>query len=391
MTITLPPRTWQLIADAAPGAYEHIQPHSVHVAMCSPPFYAKRDYDPNDPDWLQLGQEDEPEQYITNLVACLDPIRKLLHRNGSLIVNIGDTYAGSGGSGGDYNSGGLREGQPGYEGTGAKARRGTAVPDPRLGHDRIEGGVTGRRGHGAGGYANHKPKDLIGIPWMLAQAMKAAGWYWRSDIIWAKPNPMPEGPGDRPAGSHEYVWLFTPTATTWWDHFAVQEPARPKRIKRPGKSTLKLTAPKRLRRSVWSIQVSGGYRSKAIGAHHATYPEDLAALAIMATTSEIGVCSECGAQPRRLTHRGPEDKQLYHDGWELPECGHEWKPTGATVLDPFNGAATTALAALRRGRSYIGIEPVATNIALSVERIQAKLPLMASRGDVLHPPQARTA
>lgn len=366
-------------------ALEALAPRSVHAAVCSPPYWSQRDYDPTQPWWDQLGQEDEPEDYIEHLVSCFAPLRTAMRSDGTLWVVIADTYAGSGGAGGDYNAGGLRAGQPGYEGSGRKARRGTAKPDPRLGHDRIEGGVTGRRGHGAGGTTNHKDKDLIGIPFLFAQAMKAAGWWWRADIIWAKPNPMPEGPADRPAKAHEYVMLFAPSPSYYFDHYAIQEPARPKVIKRSGKPTLKLLHPKRLRRTVWSMKVSGGYRDPD-GSHHATYPEDLAARCIEAATPEIGVCSTCGAVPARLTHRDPDTKQLHHDGWRLPDCGHEWSPTGALVLDPFNGAATTGLAALRRGRSYLGIEPVRVNVAMSARRIAAEFPALAHRGTVTYEP-----
>lgn len=371
--LTLPPRTWRLVHGSSPEGYAEIAPHSVHMAVCSPPYFAKVDYDPTAPDWAQLGQEDEPETYIENLVDVLDPIRTLLRKDGALWVNIDDTRAGSGGAGGDHNPGGIRAGQPRYEGPAKKARRGAAKADPRLGHDRLEGGVSGRRGHGAGSYLLHKPKDLIGIPFMLAQAMKARGWYWRDDIIWAKPNPKPEGPADRTARTHEYLWLFTPSAKTWFDHYAIQEPAVPKIIKRKGGlPPIKLLHPKRLRRSVWPMSVST-YK----GAHFATFPEELPARCIQATSSEIGVCGTCGAPPHRVTSRHPETKQLQHLGWDLPGCGHDWEPVGATVLDPFNGAGTTGIAALRRGRSYIGVEPVPANVELTTARIAAELPRLA--------------
>lgn len=370
--LVLPPRTWQLIPDSSPGGYAHLDDHSVHAAVCSPPYFAKVDYDPAAPDWAQLGQEDEPEQYIQNLADTLDPLRTKLRPDGALWVNIGDTRAGSGGSGGDHNPGGIRAGQPGYEGSAKKARRGAAKADPRLGHGRLDGGVSGRRGHGAGGYTHHKAKDLIGIPFLLAQEMKRRGWYWRDDIIWAKPNPKPEGPGDRTVNTHEYLWLFTPTARTWWDHYAVQEPAVPKRITRKGERPIKLVAPKRFRRSVWTLSVST-YK----GAHFATFPESLPARCIEATTPEIGVCGTCGATPTRITMRNPITKQLHHVRWELPACGHDWDPVGALVVDPFNGAGTTGIAALRRGRSYLGVEPVAANIKLTSERIATELPLLA--------------
>ena len=387
MTLFLPPRRWQIIQGAAPAALELLERGSVHAAVCSPPYWAKRDYDPTRPEWAQLGTEDTPEEYVSHLADCFDPLLAGVLR-GALFVNIDDTWAGSGGAGGDHNAGGLRAGQPGYEGSGAKRRRVVAKRDPRLGHDRLEGGVTGRSGHGAGGLEDHKPKDLIGIPWLFAQEMKRRGWYWRADIIWAKPNPRPEGPGDRPARAHEYVWLFTPGPRYWWDHYAIQEPARAKVLPQPGGAPpIRLASPKRLRRSVWEIPVSAGYRPPGTRGHYATFPEALARMAIEAATPDIGVCGTCGAMPRRRVERDKLTKQLNHRGWDLPDCGHTWDPVGATVLDLFSGAATTGLAALRRGRSYIGVEPVAANVDMSVGRLRDQLGVAALDGHVtVHDP-----
>lgn len=376
----LPPRQWDLVQGASPDAMDHMD-RPAQAAVCSPPYWSQRDYDPNQPDWAQLGTEDQPEEYVVSLANCFDPLLAgRLDKLGGLFVNIGDTRAGSGGPGGDHNAGGIRAGQPGYTGS-ARRSRAVSRPDPRLGHDRITGGVTGRSGHGAGRLEHHKPKDLIGIPFLFAQEMKRRGWYWRDDIIWAKPNPKPEGPGDRTANAHEYLWLFTPSSKTWWDHYAIQEPARPKRIKDESGAPLVLVSPKRLRRSVWQIPVSTGYRSPT-GGHYATFPEALARRCIEALTPEIGVCGTCYARPVRISRRDPVTKQLIHVRWDLPDCGHDWEPTGALVLDPFNGAATTGIAALRHGRSYLGIEPVAANITMSAERITAELPALAHRGRI---------
>ncbi len=370
-----PDRTWTLIHGSAPTALELVADRSVHAVVCSPPYYRQRDYDPDTPDWLQLGTEDEPEEFVSHLADCFDPLLdRILRPDGGLWVVIGDTYAGSGGPGGDHNPGGLRAGQPGYSGSA----RPSARRDPRLGHDRLDGGVTGRSGRGSGSTSLHKPKDLIGVPWLFAQEMKRRGWFWRADVIWSKPNPRPEGPADRPANAHEYVWLFTPSPTTWWDHYAIQEPAVAKTIRANGE-TVVLAHPKRLRRSVWDLPVSSGYRS-ATNAHYATYPVDLAYRCLAALTSEIGVCPDCGAQPRRRTRRDRTTRQLISLGWEPPPCGHT-DPSqalaglvGATVADIFSGVASTGLAALRTGRSYLGVEPVAGYVAESEVRLREGAP-----------------
>src|SRR5512146_1399637 len=127
---------------------------------------------------------------------------RILRDDGTLWLNIGDSYAGSGGAGGDYAEGGLKEGQPGFEGTRRQMRK-----------------------------SNLKPKDLIGVPWMLAFALRADGWYLRSEIIWHKPNPMPESVTDRPTKAHEYVFLLTKSARYFYDADAVRRPHAESTIK----------------------------------------------------------------------------------------------------------------------------------------------------------------
>lgn len=293
---------------------------------------------------------------------------------------------------------------PGYAESARGRKRGQAPTGPgaRLGHDRLDGGITGRSGHGASAGALHKPKDLIGIPFMLAQAMKARGWYWRADIIWHKPNPKPEGPGDRPIASHEYVWLFTPSPKTYWDHYPVQEPARGRTVhelvgptthgdgtiqarvtNRVGVQRTKtmVVDPKRLLRDVWKIGVS-----TFKGAHFATFPPELAEVGILASTPEVGCCPECRMPATRVTQRDGY-KQLQSIGWEPPACGHGGELIPSIVLDPFNGAGSTGIAAMRNGRDYVGIEDVEANIALTRQRFARALGVMAHGTTLTFDPQ----
>ena len=134
---------------------------SVDMCVTSPPYWGLRDYGHGE---SQLGLEATPEEYIDNMVKVFREVKRVLKPEGTLWLNIGDSYNGSGGSGGDYNKGGIKEGQPKY------GKKNT----PSL-----------------------KPKDLVGIPWMLAFALRADGWWLRQDIIWAKPSCMPESVTDR--------------------------------------------------------------------------------------------------------------------------------------------------------------------------------------------------
>lgn len=265
---------------------------SVHCVFTSPPYWGLRDYGANG----QFGMESTPEEYVDNLVMVFREVWRVLRDDGVVWLNLGDSYAGSGGAGGDYAEGGLRAGQPKYGGTGKLLRDAAA----RIGErSTLEGGqanqmegakMPGRRGvhrsfrcdkadvtsrkYGQPATGVLKPKDLVGIPWMVAFALRAdgaaspahmldvermiaaitdsyesrdewpdliaaeverlerehvdanrGGWYLRSDTIWHKPNPMPESVLDRPTRSHEYVFLLTKSPRYFYDAHAIMERA----------------------------------------------------------------------------------------------------------------------------------------------------------------------
>ena len=269
-------------------------PKSARMCGTSPPYYGLRNYGDEQ---YQLGQEQTPEKFIDNLVNVFKEVKNVLTDDGTCWVNLGDSY---------YNY------RPGRGQGLAKQTVSTTkqdLPDvcPRRGN-RLEG---------------LKEKDLIGIPWMFAFAMRADGWYLRQDIIWHKPNPMPESVRDRCTKAHEYIFLFSKNKNYHYDNEAIKEPAKDwgTRDRTQGKyhnpgtglsphSGLTKSYEKRNKRSVWSVT-----KKPYKGAHFATYPAEL-----------IEPCILAGSEQ------------------------------GDIVLDPFMGSGTTAAVAKSLGRNYIGCE-----------------------------------
>jgi DNA modification methylase len=357
---------------------------SVQTVVTSPPYWGLRDY--GQPG--QLGLEPTPEAYVEHMVEVFREVRRVLRDDGTVWLNLGDSYAGGGGFSPDAPSN--------VNGAKQTTQRG-AKP----------GGVPVTTGL--------KPKDLVGIPWRVAFALQADGWYLRSDIIWSKSNPMPESVTDRPTKAHEYVFLLSKSARYYFDADAVREPAE-HRAWQPGrenpitafpgspqaysngKSGYPTDPTGRNIRSVWTIAPE-----PFPGAHFATFPKKLVEPCVKAGTSDRGCCAECGAPWVRTTVRVPVDYGMglaEHDhhklertknggdvvrvrtptghtmnkvanettGWQ-PSCGcYQEQPDIAgetyfepalspcTVLDPFCGSGTVGVVALRLGRAFIGIE-----------------------------------
>ena len=270
----------------------------------------------------QIGLEQTPAEYVNDIVQVFREVWRILRDDGTVWLNLGDSYNGSGGAGGDYIEGGLKEGQPKYPGRHIN---------------------------------NLKLKDLIGIPWMVAFALRDDGWWLRQDIIWHKPNPMPESVKDRCTKAHEYIFLLSKSPRYYYDYEAILEPISDKSLKRAeygwdcdrpstknaslggdGIHTEKMgerfVNPKgRNRRSVWTITTSP-YK----GAHFATYPPEL-----------IEPCILAGC------------------------------PEGGIVFDPFAGSGTTVAVANRLGRRGIGIDLNYNYLQLAQERVgKVQLPLV---------------
>lgn len=251
--------TLQQIADSGTRA---------RMCVTSPPYYGLRDYGNED---AQIGLEQSPEEFIEELVTVFRGVRDCLTDDGTLWVNIGDSY---------YN----------YRGG-----KGQALPKQSVAKtDQDLPQKNPRRGNKLKGY---KEKDLIGIPWMLAFALRKDGWYLRQDIIWSKPNPMPESMRDRCTKSHEYIFLLSKSQNYFFDVDAIKQPTV------DGKSMKR-------RKSVWEVRTKP-YK----GAHFAVYPTELIEPAILAGSEE-----------------------------------------GDIVLDPFMGSGTTAVVAKSLGRHYTGCE-----------------------------------
>ena len=291
------------------------------TCVTSPPYFGLRDYGHEG----QIGLEETPEQYIAAMVEVFRCVRDVLADDGTLWLNIGDSYARQGGKHSDQprNWDG-REKDPG-------AMHATRHVD-NLGDQ-------------------YKPKDLIGIPWMLAFALRGDGWYLRQDIIWHKPNPMPESVRDRCTKAHEYIFLLSKSERYFFDYEAMKEPAvgnassaaasfkrkgskREQTISgqgygthRPNRDDVSYNET-RNRRSVWTVATKP-YK----GAHFATFP-----------TALIEPCVLAGSRP------------------------------GDIVLDPFMGSGTTAAVALQHGRQYLGCELNADYGPLQQERITAATP-----------------
>ena len=264
---------------------------SVNCCVTSPPYFNLRDYGHDG----QIGLEPTPDEFVQALVGVFREVRRVLRDDGTLWLNLGDSYASkSTGSGGKSAS--LM--------TGGRANRNEADKRP----DKTGFGLA--------------EKQLIGIPWRVAFALQADGWYLRQDIIWHKPNPMPESVRDRCTKAHEYIFLLSKSPKYYYDHEAVKEPAVCDRMRGPAKHpdtkstngngglSRREVQPLRNRRSVWTVTTK-----PFKGAHFATFPPDL-----------IEPCILAGC------------------------------PEGGTVLDPFGGSGTTGKVATGNGRDAILIE-----------------------------------
>lgn len=332
--------------------------------------------------WLgALGLEPSLELYVAHLVEIFREVRRVLHPTGTVGLNLGDSYAS--GKGTCYNPGG------GENSLGQKRKAASVYPLDR-------GNKSVLRVSGL------KPKDLVGIPWRVAFALQADGWWLRSDIIWAKPNPMPESVTDRPTRSHEYVFLLAKAERYYYDQEAVREPSterssgNKKRQLGVGGINDHLGSsvpyqPDRTghnRRSVWTIPTQ-----PFSGAHFATFPEALVELCILAGSSEAGCCPKCRAPWKRIMEKvamkirrtswgelagnrtassgtmlkPPQARTL---GW-WPSCTCEaGPPLPCIVLDPFVGSGTVCAVAKRLGRHAVGIDLKAEYLDMAVTRCQ---------------------
>ena len=294
----------------------------------------------------QLGLEPTPDLYVKHLVDVFKEVHRVLKKDGTVWLNLGDSYNGGGGPG-TYT-------------------------------DRKKPGVT-KFNNPNKGYSGLKPKDLVGIPWRVAFALQQDGWWLRQDIIWAKPNPMPESVTDRCTKSHEYIFLLSKSQSYYYDADAIKEkqlsifrssdfiPSSKKDKLGVACSATKASMNNRSnepingfrnKRSVWTVTTK-----PFSGAHFATFPEDLIEPMIKAGSSEKGVCPDCG---KPFIRQIDETKTI---GWTSScKCGKE--PVPSLVLDPFMGAGTTALVARKLLRHYIGFELNLSYVKMANKRLK---------------------
>ncbi len=263
---------WRIVCGDAIDALDSVKSKSIQTCICSPPYWNLREYGSEN----ELGHEVTPEEYVEKIVKIFQKVRNTLRNDGTTWIVLGDSYCDGGGYSPSSPSNVFGSMQSTNQGVMAKPR---SIP------------------------IGCKPKDLVGIPWMVALALRKDGWYLRSDIIWEKLNGMPEPVKDRPNRMHEYIFLLSKKRKYYYDHVAVMEDA--------------VNGKKRNCRSVWHLPKGGARGGKNVGVkkHFAVFPPQLVEKCILSTT----------------------------------------KP-GDIVLDPFTGSGTTGVVAIAKNRKFLGIE-----------------------------------
>lgn len=295
---------------------------TINTVVTSPPYWGLRDYGVEG----QIGLEESVDEYVSELVNVFSEVKRILKDDGTLWLNLGDAYAGSG-----------------------RGRNANGKANPGNNHFESNGQLEGivKLPKSVDGL---KPKDLIGLPWRVAFALQADGWYLRQDIIWNKPNAMPESVTDRPTKSHEYLFLLSKNPKYYYDHESIKEPAiygtldvrgsdgafgppqKSKREDKPrgsfdgkyGNEAFRAIRDKRNKRSVWTVSTK-----PLKEAHFATFPEDL-----------IEPCILAGC------------------------------PADGVVMDPFFGSGTTGRVALKHSRNFVGIELNKEYIKIAEKRLR---------------------
>lgn len=390
---------WVIHQGDAESVLAGLPASSVHCVVTSPPYFGLRSYLPDGhPDKaLEIGQEPTIGEYVARLVEVFRAVRRVLRPDGVLWLNLGDAYASDRSWGGRTSGKHVRE----MHGDTGIGRRRTATGLPH--------------------------KSLMGLPWRVALALQEDDWVLRSDCIWHKPTAMPESVQDRPTRDHEYVFLLTPQSRYYYDAYAVRETAAESTRDRAHLGECPLSARQeamheagiheksaRLRdygrqwrnlRTLWSV-AAGHFDDD----HFATFPPALVERCIRAATSERGCCPTCGAPWRRelapcgqhqVKHAADKSKKVLATagrlgatsahvtglatvyetvGWR-PGCAcPPAEPVPCVVLDPFAGAGTTGLVALRLGRRFVGVELSAKYVEMAWRRIVADAPLWNGHG-----------
>jgi DNA modification methylase len=315
---------WQILEGDCREVLKTLDAGSVQCVVTSPPFWGLRDYGIGD---SQLGLEPTPKLYVEHLVEIFREVRRVLRDDGTVWVNLGDSYH-SGDRGGYRKDSHRWEGsplQPSAKGTHMEVVSPNRLPQKGL-----------------------KDKDLVGIPWRTAFALQADGWWLRSDIVWSKPNPMPESVTDRPTRAHEYIFLLTKRARYFYDADAIREPFADGRMGNPGTYESVHPGAKGILRDGkhpgWNQNGDITARNKRSVWHIATEPFPEAHFAVF---------------PTKL----------------IEPCVLAGSAKGDLVLDPFCGSGTVGVVALRHGRRFIGIDANPEYCEMARRRIDQDCPL----------------
>lgn len=353
---------WTLYCGDALSVLKTLPEQSVQCCVTSPPYWGLRDYGHAD----QIGLESSPDAFVAALVAVFAEVRRVLRDDGVCWLNLGDSYA---------STSGIKTQQPQRDNNGG------------LVNNRIDS--RGQQAWTAGSTLaiekrfDCKPKDLMGVPWRVAFALQADGWYLRSDVIWSKPNPMPESVQDRPTKAHEYVFLLTKSERYWYNADAIREPITQAMLDQlehdyEGTATKDYGAvgvqnPSSVKaRIVANRRKTGGNFSRkyaeaqlghgAMVLERPVYDKGANARTVWTVPTEASPYEHFAVMPKALARR----------------CIVAGSPHGGVVLDPFAGVATTGVVALEEGRSFVGIELNPTYHALARERLANVAPLLAT-------------
>jgi DNA modification methylase len=322
-----------------------LEDKTVNCCVTSPPYWGLRDYGKEG----QLGLEKTPEEFISNMVEVFREVKRVLKDDGTLWVNIGDSYAGSGKGANDYT----------------REKRNTLTEA----HHNI--------GHTTGVFMSdiYKPKDLVGIPWMLAFALRADGWYLRQDIIWHKPNPMPESVTDRCTKSHEYIFLLSKSQRYYYDADAIRTEA-----KNPLDDLRRIEAqtwdnkntPDKLRNGIrpTKVKIPGGW-DRGEGSHGTIHRGGR-------TSAEYQIAEIKSGANKRTVWTVPTMPYSEAHFATFPEdlivdCIKAGCPENGLILDPFMGAGTTALVSAKLNRNFIGFELNEKYIKIAEKRLSNQL------------------
>lgn len=314
---------------------------SIDCCVTSPPYYGLRDYGTAD----QIGLEETPEMFVGKLVEVFTQVKRVLKKEGTLWLNLGDSYNGSGGSGSvEYSKKHTQFG---------KIIEGGTAQLPKM-------------------IKSLKAKDLIGIPWMVAFALRSSGWYLRQDIIWHKPNPMPESVTDRCTKSHEYIFLLSKSAKYYYDADAIKTVISDASVQRlmqdvenqngsdrvPGKTNGRMKA-------VIKGYEHRGTGDKKLNGHSGNFDSNGNLIGDgMANKKSVWTVT---TRPYSEAHFATFPERLIID------CIKAGCPEGGIVLDPFMGAFTTALVSKKLNRHYVGFELNPEYIKIGNKRLHSEL------------------